>query len=109
MRQIESFAAKTPIAAAPPAPAAPADANLRQRAYDRIMEILLGQTVNAGPDQGKRNPYRSFPRPKAVAACVDWSAGSTDGLRVGAWADSHVLPGTVGVPPAQDAISRCEK
>jgi hypothetical protein len=114
-------AAATQTAATPPATAAPAPygqpaaapaaaaAQLRQRSYERVMSILLGQTVGSGIDQGKRNDYRGAPRPKAIAACIDWSGGTPESLRVGSWASSWIPPGAIGVPPRQDALEKCTR
>ncbi|MBL8704642.1 MAG: caspase family protein [Rhodospirillales bacterium] len=131
--------APAPVAAAPPAPHAPApaptapapqqppspytqsaaapvaapgttvDPALRQRSYERIITILLGQTVGSGTDQGKRNDYRAAPKPKAIAACVDWSGNRPDDLRVGSWASSWIPPGAIGTPPRQDALEKCTR
>lgn len=73
------------------------------------MGIVLAQTTKAGPGAGKRNDYRVAPKPKAIAACVDWSGGSIETLRVGAWASSWLPPGTDGVPPLQDALKSCQR
>ncbi len=101
----------TQTAAAPAAaPAAAAvDPRLRQRSYERIITILLGQTVGSGTDQGKRNDYRSAPKPKAIAACVDWSANRPNDLRIGSWASSWIPPGAMGIPPRQDALEKCTR
>jgi uncharacterized protein YgiM (DUF1202 family) len=103
----------SPYAAVPPAPTSPAPTSpapsVRQPAYERIMGILLSQVVGSGPDKGKTNPYRKLPKPKALAACVDWSAGTVEGLAVGAWADSYIPPGRSGNPVRPDAVARCER
>jgi hypothetical protein len=95
--------------AQPAAAPAPGAAELRQRSYERVMTVLLGQTVGSGIDQGKRNDYRAAPRPKAIAACIDWSGGSPDSLRVGSWASSWIPPGAIGTPPRQDALEKCTR
>lgn len=97
-------------AAAPAAaPAAAADPAVRQRSYERIITVLLGQTVGSGTDQGKRNDYRAAPKPKAIAACVDWSGSRPDDLRIGSWASSWIPPGAMGIPPRQDALEKCTR
>ncbi|MCC7048004.1 MAG: caspase family protein [Alphaproteobacteria bacterium] len=109
-------AAAPVAAAAPPSPytqeaaaPVPSASELRQRSYERVITILLGQTVATGTDQGKRNDYRAAPRPKAIAACIDWSGGSPDAIRVGSWASSWIPPGAVGTPPRQDALEKCTR
>ncbi|MCC6468078.1 MAG: caspase family protein [Alphaproteobacteria bacterium] len=112
-------AATAPAPVAAPAPGspytqeaaapAPSATELRQRSYERVITILLGQTVATGTDQGKRNDYRAAPRPKAIAACIDWSGGSPDAIRIGSWASSWIPPGAVGTPPRQDALEKCTR
>jgi len=97
----------TQTAAAPAASAV--DPAVRQRSYERIITVLLGQTVGSGTDQGKRNDYRGAPKPKAIAACVDWSGSRPDDLRIGSWASSWIPPGAIGVPPRQDALEKCTR
>ncbi len=104
----EEAARRTQQAALPPQ--VPSISNdPRQRAYDRVMGVLLTQTAQSGIDTGKRNDYRSAPKPKAIAACLDWSAGSADGVTVGAWASSWIPPGGSGMPPRRDAMQKCER
>ena len=100
-------AALPPQAATSPATSPAADP--RQRAYDRIMGVLLNQTAQSGTDAGKRNDYRSAPKPKAIAGCLDWSGGSADSVTVGAWASSWIPSGSTGIPPRQDALQKCER
>jgi len=99
--------AATQTASVPPQQAV--DPRLRQRSYERIVNILLGQTVGSGTDQGKRNDYRGAPRPKAIAACIDWTGNRPNDLKIGSWASSWIPPGAIGTPPRQDALEKCTR
>ncbi|MBL8704532.1 MAG: caspase family protein [Rhodospirillales bacterium] len=48
---------------------------LRQRTYNELMEFILPRLRHIFGDRaGEHYDYRATPRPKAVAACVNWKA-----------------------------------
>lgn len=77
---------------------APDPAAIRQKAYERIMEITLSRKITGGTGLGqayvgKQNDYRNKSNGKAMAVCIDWSGRTINSIRTGgsnfSWASDH--------------------
>ena len=81
-----------PAAPAAAPPVKPLDRNeLKQKAYDKIMELALAGVATSGVGTGasyvgKPNNYRTLGSGKVMAVCIYWSADSVGVLKTGGWA-----------------------